>query len=371
MSSVSLSCIVARPGRDVDQLHPEPPTRPVAGPHRLPAATRDLLRAHHVRLRRQLDACGQRLVSEAILRNASSFVRCNTCERVTPLFVRKPAAFRHRVRNRPYVPSAVRTIAEQEGAGLSAFRDSLAVLLRARFPVLYIESFEERRVLAEIAVVTGPEWFGLPTPRPSIYVDHDPGAHRPRWEVGLKHCRARQSTGVDPTTRPAGCLCLLRSSRSTRQRNAAGRPGIVRRIRDVAGYIPAGCGCEIAHSGLAHSCGFRQTSRRTYTSSTFRSPVEEDIRAILDGIIASNASSGRIQVDLDEENRERLVKAALGLTELETEGAALALWQKTVGWTPLTSSRCSRRSARLSARLEYWSLFHPILISTTLADWRT
>ena len=53
----------------------------------------------------------------------------------------------------------------------------------------------------------------------------------------------------------------------------------------------------------------------------FSLPGEEDIRAILDGIIASNASSGRIQVDLDEENRERLVKAALGLTELETEGA--------------------------------------------------
>lgn len=38
--------------------------------------------------------------------------------------------------------------------GQMSFRDNLAQLLRARFPVLYVESFEEARVLGEIAAVT-------------------------------------------------------------------------------------------------------------------------------------------------------------------------------------------------------------------------
>ena len=46
-----------------------------------------------------------------------------------------------------------------------AFRDELALLLKARFPLLYIESFEEGRVLAEIrAVAADPE--RIRTPRP-------------------------------------------------------------------------------------------------------------------------------------------------------------------------------------------------------------
>src|SRR4051794_27252072 len=37
--------------------------------------------------------------------------------------------------------------------GDMSFRDNLAQLLRARFPILYVESFEEARVLAEVNAV--------------------------------------------------------------------------------------------------------------------------------------------------------------------------------------------------------------------------
>jgi hypothetical protein len=52
--------------------------------------------------------------------------------------------------------------------GAKTFRDNLALLLRARFPVLYIESFEEARVLAEIVSVASDQSV-MRTVRP-VYV---------------------------------------------------------------------------------------------------------------------------------------------------------------------------------------------------------
>ena len=47
----------------------------------------------------------------------------------------------------------------------TSFKDSLAVLAKARFPILYVETFEERRALAEIQATVGPGGL-LPSPRP-------------------------------------------------------------------------------------------------------------------------------------------------------------------------------------------------------------
>lgn len=58
----------------------------------------------------------------------------------------------------------------------TSFRDTLGLLLKARFPVLYIESFEEHRVLAEVAAVASDMSFAcravtFPEPR-DVPVDH-------------------------------------------------------------------------------------------------------------------------------------------------------------------------------------------------------
>lgn len=36
-----------------------------------------------------------------------------------------------------------------------SFRESMDQMLKARFPILYVETFEEQRVLAEVAAVVG------------------------------------------------------------------------------------------------------------------------------------------------------------------------------------------------------------------------
>ena len=70
----------------------------------------------------------------------------------------------------------------------SSFQNSLAVLAKARFPVLYVETFEERRALA--AIRSTMEGGMLSMPRPihtwSIttgFVDNE--------EIGRASCRER------------------------------------------------------------------------------------------------------------------------------------------------------------------------------------
>src|SRR4051794_12989596 len=49
-------------------------------------------------------------------------------------------------------PTTRRT-AQGQSARMASFRDTLALMLKARFPVLYVESFEEQRVIAEVVAV--------------------------------------------------------------------------------------------------------------------------------------------------------------------------------------------------------------------------
>ena len=58
----------------------------------------------------------------------------------------------------------------------------------------------------------------------------------------------------------------------------------------------------------------------------FPLPNETAIRRILDDLIAANAGNRRLRINLTETDKDRLVRASLGLTETEAEGAlALAM----------------------------------------------
>ena len=103
----------------------------------------------------------------------------------------------------------------------------------------------------------------------------------------------------------------------------------------------------------------------------FALPSEFEIRAVLDGMLRANASSPRLRIDLDKGGRERLVKAALGLTLLEAENA-FARAMVDDGVLDLPTSRWSwRRNGRPYARPACSSSSRPPVASTRSAAWRT
>lgn len=202
---------------------------------------------------------------------------------------------------------------------MSAFQDTLSVLLKARFAILYVETFEERRVEHEIAAAVGPEGL-LPKARPVFgwsittgLVDPDGAAQ------GNTTDPARALESIQRHTQPA--VFVFRDLHAhLGDGNRPADPAIVRRLRDVAAAFQQGTS---ARSLILVSPVVRippELEKDVYVLD-FALPGEADIRAILDSIIASNADGGRIKVNLDEPDKDRMIKAALGLTELETEGA--------------------------------------------------
>ncbi|RLK23315.1 SpoVK/Ycf46/Vps4 family AAA+-type ATPase [Micromonospora sp. M71_S20] len=199
------------------------------------------------------------------------------------------------------------------------FRDALSQMLKARFPVLYVESSEEQRVVAEVCAVAQDATL-VRTPRAVWTWSLTTGLVQPD---GV----ARKGT-TDPDDALAAALRLdhpsvlifkdLHPAHGGSDR--PGTPGVVRRLRDVVAAFKAGPVPRtlVLVSPVLH---IPVELEKDVTIVDFPLPTETEIRRVLDGMIAANSAGGRIRIALDDLGRERLAKAALGLTLHEAENA--------------------------------------------------
>jgi ATP-dependent 26S proteasome regulatory subunit len=195
----------------------------------------------------------------------------------------------------------------------------MSQLLKARFSILYIESYEEQRVVAEVAAVARDTAL-VRSPR-AVWT----------WSAtdGLV---AADGTPRKGTTDPDDALTAalrcdepavfifkdLHPVMGTGDRPATS--GVVRRLRDLAAAFKSG---PVPRVLVLVSPVLRipPELEKDVTIVDFPLPTEDEIRAVLDGIIAANAATGRIQINLDDEGKERFAKAAVGLTLHEAENA--------------------------------------------------
>ena len=200
-----------------------------------------------------------------------------------------------------------------------SFREEISQLIRARFPLLFIESHEERRVFGELQAVAEDASL-VRTTRP-VY----------RWSLtdGLVDGAGNAIAG---TLEPARALEAvlqheesavfvfvdLHASLGDERRPAD--PLTVRRLRDIAGAFQRGMTARTLVI-VAPQLQLPPDLSKDVTIVDFPLPGPHEIRAALESIIEANAHSGRIQVELDEHGRERLVDAARGLTLQEAENA--------------------------------------------------
>jgi SpoVK/Ycf46/Vps4 family AAA+-type ATPase len=201
----------------------------------------------------------------------------------------------------------------------TSFRDTLGQLLKARFPILYVETYEEARAYAEIMAVAR-DAVMVRTPR-AVWT----------WTTtdGLIAPDGKARTG---TNDPARALDIaLRAEEPSifvfRDLHAMhggdgreGDPGVVRRLRDIAAAFKSGA---VARAIVLLSPVLRIPAEldKDITIVDFPLPSETEIRAMLDGMIEANVATGRVRVDLDALGREKFAKAVLGLTLFEAENA--------------------------------------------------
>ena len=198
----------------------------------------------------------------------------------------------------------------------ASFRTNLAGLLKARFPLLYVETWEEDRAFAEICAVAG-DVDAVRTPRRVFAWSRTDGL-RAQDGAALKGTAdvMRALDAVMASEEPA--VFVLRDlhpelGHGSRPADAA----VVRRLRDVVAHART-APCPLTVVLMSPVLQLPVELEKSITVVDFVLPDEEELTALLGDMVASNAT---VKVTATPEERERIVKAAVGLTVNEAENA--------------------------------------------------
>ncbi|MFP7288144.1 AAA family ATPase [Shouchella clausii] len=195
----------------------------------------------------------------------------------------------------------------------------LANLLKARFPYLYIQTWEEDRALAVIRSVAQDAEL-IKTTREVLTWRMTTGIMDGTGQaVGDSKTPIKALEWIEKYDKP--CIVVIQDFHvyfggQTRQPDHT----VVRKLRDMLTNIkqsrnPINVIFTSPHLILPDDL------QKDITIVDFDLPTFEEIVTVLDEMIDINRQAGRIQIDLTKEEKERLAKAALGLTLSEAENA--------------------------------------------------
>jgi len=199
------------------------------------------------------------------------------------------------------------------------FEKTLANLLRARFPYLYISTWEESRVLGLISSVSKSTDL-IRTTRKVFEWSLSDGFAENGKAVGEDTKTALKALEfVDSFQEPA--IFVLKDFHVFFGAN--NRPPdihVIRKIRDLLSNLKQSQSPKNVIF-ISPQLLLPGDLEKDITVVEFDLPAFEEIRGVLKQMIDTNRHSGRIKIELTEEEEERLAKAALGLTLHEAENA--------------------------------------------------
>lgn len=196
----------------------------------------------------------------------------------------------------------------------SNFANSVLEFIRARQPILLVETQEGNRVVNIIqSIASNTE---LKRPRNVVLYTATKGLHKPN-ENGKPSSPAAALSEAMKATEPT-LFVFFDLHHALGQQGRPAEPEILRSILDVAQEFKNG---PVPHTLIivAPHVTLPADIEKEITVVDLPLPAEEEIAAVLDEIITANAAS--IEVDLSLEDRKRLIQAAQGLTLGEAENA--------------------------------------------------
>ncbi|MGQ0623327.1 MAG: AAA family ATPase [Sporichthyaceae bacterium] len=203
------------------------------------------------------------------------------------------------------------------GGEAEGFRTALAQLLKARHPILLVESFEEDRVVAEIATVAADPAL-VRTPR-AVRVWSATGGLAPPGQAGPANTRAPQAALEEALRGNETAVFVFKDLHhylGTGHRPAD--PVLLRLLRDIASVF--GDCVEPACLILLSPClELPADLDKHVTLLDFPIPDVALLRGALDELVETNGS--RVAVSATAEDLDRLAHAALGLTLDEARNA--------------------------------------------------
>ncbi len=203
-----------------------------------------------------------------------------------------------------------------ESPALAGFRRTVVDLVRARFPVLYVETVEEERLVDTLRDVVADarlarQRLRLVTWRLTTGL-HDESQSWPRT-AELPQALAAIAAYDEP-----GLFVIFDVHWFLRPQRGLAEQRVIRQLRDLRASLTRG-GATKTVVFVAPQLVLPTELEKDVYIVDFPLPGVAELGEVLDRIIDDNR--GRLAVDLDRAGRERLVSAALGLTVQEAENA--------------------------------------------------
>lgn len=197
-------------------------------------------------------------------------------------------------------------------AAIRASHDELELLIRARYPVIYIVSWEEARVeqhLQAIAARRGKQLYSW-TVTAGIHKVGAPAGAKPRALSDPIEALDQVIEHKEPA------IYLFRDLHAfLRPALPCCRPSI-RKLRDVARALSDSYKTLVICSPVLEMA---PELEKDVTVFDFPLPTSGDVEGLLDKIVDDVAEHASVQINLDAKGKESLVRAAGGLTLQEAE----------------------------------------------------
>lgn len=196
-----------------------------------------------------------------------------------------------------------------------AREEELNILIRAKYPILYLVSWEERRIEQILRQVAGQL-------RKKLY----------GWTItdGLRSLDGYDNTGPDPATcAPLRILDTIAASQESAifvlkdfhpylddRRPMSDQPLVVRRLRDITNHLKESRKTLVILSPIL--C-FPPELEKDIVMLDYALPTADEMKQSLERVVRSAREISGISLDLQREMEEKVLSAARGLTCTEAE----------------------------------------------------
>jgi MoxR-like ATPase len=247
-------------------------------------------------------------------------------------------------------------------------QEEIETLVRARYPILYIITNEEMRVhslLVEIAAKRQKKVFEWTCSSGLVPAGSSIQSQRNR-NASTKDPAAALDLIIDQVE-PA--IFLFKDFHPFLTKNNV---AIIRRLKDIALHLKNSFKTIVIISPVME---VPPELEKEITVLNFPQPDKEDLGELLDKILEDVRELKHVQIDIDEQGRERLLQAALGLTLAEAENVFAKIIVKYQSLRPEHVSEVfaeKQQIIRKSGLLEYYSAdedFQHVGGLAVLKDW--
>ncbi len=202
------------------------------------------------------------------------------------------------------------------------FQKTISNLLKARFPCLFIPSWEEDRLLT---IITD-------TARNASLIKTKRNVFTWKITTGLANIEQDTIKTISGTNDPLKALEFIEKYKEpaiflmfdlhSYFGSGSSNPNfqVIRKIRDVSSVLKRSPNPKNIIF-VSPSLDIPLDLQKDISIVEFDLPSFEELIKLLEDMIAVNKESGRINVDLNDEEKERISKAAVGLTIQEAENA--------------------------------------------------